>query len=120
VGDIGSAVAHRLFSDGYAVAIHDSPQPATTRRRMAFADAAFDGAARLDGVEARRAADLDMVKALMARDVVAIWVGPFSDLLEAIKPEILVDARMRKPAIPEIQAALPRSPSGSAPTSTPG
>ena len=103
VGDIGSAVAHRLFSDGYAVAIHDSPQPATTRRRMAFADAVFDGAARLDGVEARRAADLDMVKALMARDVVAILVGPFSDLLEAIKPEILVDARMRKRAIPEIQ-----------------
>jgi len=102
VGDVGSAVAHRLFSDGYAVAVHDSAQPATPRRKMAFADAVFDGAAKLDGVEARLAANLDMVKALMARNVVAIWVGSFPELLEAVKPKILVDARMRKRAIPEI------------------
>jgi xanthine dehydrogenase accessory factor len=103
VGDVGSAVAHRLSSDGYAVVIHDSPQPTATRRGMAFADAVFDGVARLDGVEARRAADVDMVKVLMARKTVAVFVGPFPDLLEAIKPEILIDARMRKRIVPEIQ-----------------
>jgi xanthine dehydrogenase accessory factor len=70
---------------------------------MAFADAVFDGVARLDGVEARRAADVDMVKTLMARKTVAVFVGPFPDLLEAIKPEILIDARMRKRIVPEIQ-----------------
>jgi len=43
VGDIGSAVAHRLFTAGCEVIIHDDPQPATTRRGMAFADAIFDG-----------------------------------------------------------------------------
>jgi xanthine dehydrogenase accessory factor len=103
VGDVGSAVAHRLFSDGYAVVIHDSPEPAATRRKMAFADAVFDGVARLDGVEARRAMDVDMVKALMAGNTVAVFVGPFPDLLEAIKPDVLIDARMRKRAVPEIQ-----------------
>jgi hypothetical protein len=39
VGDVGSAVAHRLFVEGYAVVIHDGPTPTTTRRGMAFADA---------------------------------------------------------------------------------
>jgi len=38
-GDIGSAVAHRLFEAGYAVVIHDTTQPTTTRRKMAFTDA---------------------------------------------------------------------------------
>jgi len=102
VGDVGSAVAHRLFSDGYAVVIQDSPEPPATRRKMAFADAVFDGVARLDGVEARRAVDVDMVKALMGKTV-AVFVGPFPDLLEAIKPDVLIDARMRKRMVPESQ-----------------
>ena len=55
VGDIGSAVAHLLFREGYGVALHDEPLPATTRRGMAFADTAFDGQAELDGVRAVRA-----------------------------------------------------------------
>ncbi|GAB4450066.1 MAG: hypothetical protein Fur0044_45620 [Anaerolineae bacterium] len=57
-GDIGSAVAHVLFRAGYAVAIHDIPQPTATRRKMAFTDAIFDGRARLEGVEARRVDNL--------------------------------------------------------------
>lgn len=42
VGDIGSAIAHRLFLAGRAVAVHDGEQPTTTRRGMAFADSVFD------------------------------------------------------------------------------
>ncbi len=67
VGDIGSAVAHRLFREGYGVAIHDDPKPTMTRRGMAFADAAFDGHAVLDGVRAVRADDLERVKQVLAR-----------------------------------------------------
>ena len=37
VGDIGSAVAHLVFREGYAVVLHDEPAPTTTRRGMAFA-----------------------------------------------------------------------------------
>ena len=65
VGDIGSAVAYLLFREGYSVVLHDQPQPTTTRRGMAFADAVFDGRATLDGVRAVRATDLDGVKAML-------------------------------------------------------
>lgn len=34
-GDIGSAVAHRLFRDACAVVIHEDAKPTTTRRGMA-------------------------------------------------------------------------------------
>jgi xanthine dehydrogenase accessory factor len=51
--DVGSAIAHRLFMAGNSVVIHEMPQPATTRRRMSFTDAVFDGSASLDGIEAQ-------------------------------------------------------------------
>jgi xanthine dehydrogenase accessory factor len=55
VGEIASAVARHLIFVGFSVALHQMEPPAVIRRRMAFADAWFDGQATLDGVEARRA-----------------------------------------------------------------
>jgi xanthine dehydrogenase accessory factor len=106
VGDVGSAVAHRLHGAGYAVVIHDVPRPTTTRRGMAFADAAFDGVASLDGVEAHRAADLGAVSAILARRSIAVYLGPLAPMLDALKPAVLVDARLRKRVVPEDQRGL--------------
>jgi xanthine dehydrogenase accessory factor len=107
IGDIGSAVAHRLFGHGYSVVIHDDPLPTTTRRGMAFADAAFNGSATLEGYEARRADSLDAVaRWLVARQCIPVYLGPFSPLLEAIRPAVLVDARMRKHSGAEAQRGL--------------
>ena len=105
VGDIGSAVAHRLFGEGCAVVMHDDAKPATTRRGMAFADAAFEGHAVLEGVTAARVNTLDGVKAaLLAHTVVPLYVRDWGPLLAVIQPAVLVDARMRKHAAPEVQA----------------
>ena len=106
LGDIGSAVAHRLFSDGYRVVVSDGPQPTTTRRRMAFADAAFDGIATLEGVEARCAPDIGALRDLLRHRVVAVYLGPFALLVAALTPDVLIDARMRKRAVPENQRGL--------------
>jgi xanthine dehydrogenase accessory factor len=106
VGDIGSAVAHRLFSAGYNVVLHDQPQPATTRRKMAFADAVFDGVATLEGVEARRASDVVAIRECFRQRLVAVYVGPFETLVTAFKLDLLVDARMRKRAVPENHRGL--------------
>jgi xanthine dehydrogenase accessory factor len=107
VGDIGSAVAHRLFLAGHPVAVHDGEQPSTTRRGMAFADAIFDGHATLDGIAAARADHPEAVAALLAdRAVVPIAVGDFSVLLRRVAPDVLVDARMRKRDRPESQRGL--------------
>ncbi len=104
VGDIGSAVAHRLFQEGYGVVLHDEPCPTTTRRGMAFADALFDGHATLDGVRAVRADDLEHVTQILAqRDVITVYAGQWEPLLAAVQHRVLVDARMRKHAEPEIQ-----------------
>lgn len=107
VGDIGSAIAHGLFRDGYIVSMHDDSMPTTTRRGMAFADAVFDGRARLEDVEAVRAIDLNGVKDLLAsHQVVPGYVGALDHLLEELTPAVLVDARMRKHSASEIQRGL--------------
>lgn len=108
LGDIGSAVAHRLFRDGYRVIIHDDPKPTTTRRGMAFADAAFDGGrATLENIDARRADDLDTVTRLLgARQAVPVYVRPIGPLLKVMQPEVLIDARMRKRSRPDVQRGL--------------
>ena len=104
LGDIGSAVAHLLFREGYGVVIHDDPRPATTRRGMAFADAAFDGQAELDGVRAVRTDGAgEIARALERRNAVPVHVGPLGTLLAGLGHQVLIDARVRKRAAPEVQ-----------------
>ena len=107
IGDIGSGVAHRLFREGYAVVIHDEPKPATTRREMCFANAAFDGRTTLEGVEAIRAPNLNRLTELLAsRTAIPVYIRPLRPLLKTIEPDILIDARMRKHSGPEVQRGL--------------
>ena len=107
-GDIGSAVAHRLLGSGHAVVIHDVALPAAPRRGMAFADAIFDGSCELDGVRARRVELEELGDAAPAGGgEVLVSVAPaLGDVLAAVVPGVLVDARMRKRATPEVQRGL--------------
>jgi xanthine dehydrogenase accessory factor len=132
-GDVGSAVAVVLHRAGYGVAIHEVAAPSAPRRGMAFADAVFDGACRLDGVLARRVDDLAALAAAAdaggraasgsERSGVAVEAGrseaavdgeapipvttaELADVLRVLEPAVLVDARMRKRAVPESQLDL--------------
>jgi len=105
-GDVGSAVAHLLAHSGHAVVIHDVALPAAPRRGMAFADAIFDGACELGGVRARRV-ELDDLSDGDRGDEVLVSTAPeLGDVLAAVLPDVLVDARMRKRAQPEPQRGL--------------
>jgi len=107
VGDVGSAVAAVLFSAGYPVALHDEPAPTAPRRGMVFADAVFDGVARLDGLTALRIdTSAELRDVLAAREVVPITVMPFSHALDAANWSVVIDARMRKRAVPERQRGM--------------
>jgi xanthine dehydrogenase accessory factor len=103
-GDIGSAIAHRLFREGYEVVIHDNPQPTTTRRGMAFADAIFVGRASLEGVEGILCDDWQRIeRSIGEHAAIPIYTRPLGPLLIALAPTVLVDARMQKHSAPEVQ-----------------
>jgi xanthine dehydrogenase accessory factor len=109
-GDVGSAVAHRLFRAGYGVVVHDVAAPTAHRRGMAFTDAIFDGSCELAGIEARRVDAASGSEALIAmiadRRVIPITTAAFDRVLAAVVPGVLVDARMRKRARAEVQRGL--------------
>lgn len=106
-GDIGSAVAHYLFTASYAVILHEEIQPIATRRGMAYTDAVFDGVAELEGVAARRVDDLATVNDVLTRhEVIPLSIAEVSRVLATCRPAVLVDARMRKRAHPETQRGL--------------
>ncbi len=96
IGDVGSAVAHALRMAEHIVLIHDVAHPTTHRRGMSFADAMFDGRAALEGLECRRADDL----ARIGEGLVATSL-PYDAVRGAFRPDMLVDARLRKRAEPE-------------------
>jgi len=105
-GDVGSAVAHVLFHHGYIPVVVESAMPSTTRRRMAFAAAVFDGEAELEGVQAERVESLAALRALLVwKKVVPVFVGKLEELLHEFSPPVVVDARMRKRELPEVQTA---------------
>ncbi|OGO75581.1 MAG: hypothetical protein A3K45_05055 [Chloroflexi bacterium RIFOXYC12_FULL_59_14] len=107
VNDVGSAIAHRLFLAGYSIVIHEMPQPTTTRRRMSFTDSVFNGHAVLDGVESRLVKRLYLLRNTLAvHRAIPVVVKDFHELMQTLRPQILVDARMRKHLQPEVQLGL--------------
>src|SRR5262245_65611988 len=104
-GDVGSAVAHRLFGAGYRVVIHDDPRPAHTRRGMAFTDALFEHKSELEGVWAKHQASLEAIgRMLDCGKAVAVSTEEFTRVVELVRPDVLVDARMRKRSVPGVSS----------------
>jgi xanthine dehydrogenase accessory factor len=105
--DVGSAVALFLFRAGFAVAIHDVPRPTVTRRKMAFADAIFYGAAILVDVRAELVTDAEVLTEKIAKQQsIPISVDSFESFNAVLRPDVLVDARMRKHTQPGIQIGM--------------
>jgi xanthine dehydrogenase accessory factor len=74
---------------------------------MAFADAIFDGLARLGDVLAKRARDPDDLPYMVrCGRAVPVSRDEFSEILALLRPDVLVDARMRKRHRPERQIGV--------------
>jgi xanthine dehydrogenase accessory factor len=92
--ETASAIARRLFAEDCAVAIHQSAPPRTLRRRMAFADAWFDGVATLDGVETRRAdVNGEFILGLSTRQFMPLLTQPFIDVTGRWPWDVIVSVR---------------------------
>lgn len=106
-GDVGSAVAYLLHKAGHVVVLQDVEAPAHSRRKMAFADALYEGRAELLGVLAKRAKSLpDLGHMVRCRRALPVTANSLERVLETVHPDVLVDARMRKREQPEPQRGL--------------
>jgi len=105
--EIGSAVAHRLFAAGYAVALHDEAAGSVLRRGMSFADAAAEGFARLEGIGAQRLHDPGALPdRLRAAPAIPVLGMDAAAALTAAPWRVIVDARPGAHPLPEVLRGL--------------
>jgi xanthine dehydrogenase accessory factor len=101
-GDVGSAVAHILFTSGHRVLVHDGPTPAHLRRGMSFVDGFFSGTVRLERVVGKKARDLDDLPPMArCRRAIPLFTGDLDEAIRCMRAEFVIDARMRKRTTPE-------------------
>jgi uncharacterized membrane protein YfcA len=106
-GDVASAVALMLFRAGYQVVLHDRPKPSHARRGTALVDALFEGRVEREGVHAKYARSLESLRHMLrCKRALPVADGDFEELLRAVKPQVVVDARLRKHEKPESQRGL--------------
>lgn len=108
-GDVGSAIAHRLFSRGIRVLLSERPSSPHARRGMAFTDALFEGRSTLAGVEARWQPDIASVEECWRQNAaVPLVTMPEHLLTAAIRFDALVEATMRRYQVPpDLRDAAP-------------
>lgn len=95
-GDLASGVALRLWRCGLKVIITELPQPLAVRRSVAFASAVYEGEMIVEELAARRADSPQQALTLLEQGILPVLVDPQMDSLPALKPLVLVDARMEK------------------------
>ena len=109
IGDVGSAVALTLLNAGHRVVLIDAPQPTHCRRAASFTDAAYDGTKTLGGVIGKVCVQAkDLLRMIANQETIPIVLS--EDLPPDVSPwaDVLIDARMRKKKIPEIQRGIAR------------
>lgn len=95
-GDLASGVAVRLYRSGFRVLITELPQPLVVRRTVSFAEAVHEGMVLVEDIIGELIHDLISLEAVFESGHVPVLVDPDLSFLTKVKPEVLVDARMRK------------------------
>jgi xanthine dehydrogenase accessory factor len=94
-GDLASGIGLRLHRAGFAVVMTETPAPLAVRRRVAFAQAVFDGVCTVEEVTGRRC-NADEVQSVLASGAIPVLVDPQTHILAQLHPPVLVDAIMAK------------------------
>lgn len=95
-GDIATGIATRLHRCGYRIAMTDLRQPTSIRRTICFSESILDGSAVVEDITARFAKGPKWAEAIMDDGEVAVLADPEGACLEALKPDVVVDAILAK------------------------
>ncbi len=95
-GDVATGIGHRLHRCGYKVLHLDIEKPLVIRRTVAFTQAIFSGEGEVDGVKCIKVNNLEDIKKAWDNDYVAVMIDPKGEILEALKPDVVVDAIIAK------------------------
>ncbi|ADB62791.1 selenium-dependent molybdenum hydroxylase system protein, YqeB family (plasmid) [Haloterrigena turkmenica DSM 5511] len=95
-GDLGSGVVYRLHRAGYPVVVTEVERPTVVRREVAFATAMYEDDVSIDGVDGRRAADVDEAIGILEDDAVPVLEDPEASVASELDAAVVVDAILAK------------------------
>ena len=95
-GDLASGVAVRLHHSGFEVMLTELPTPLVVRRTVSFAEAVSDGSKEVEGITAVLIRTPGEVKESVRAGYIPVLVDPDLACLKEVRPDVVVDARMRK------------------------
>jgi xanthine dehydrogenase accessory factor len=95
-GDLASGVAVRLHHSGFEVMLTELPTPLVVRRTVSFAEAVSDGSKEVEGITAILIRTPGEVREFVRAGNIPVLVDPDLTYLKEVRPDVVVDARMRK------------------------
>ena len=95
-GDLASGAVYRLHRAGFPVIISELPLPRFVRRAVCYGEAVYSGSATVEGITARLVRQASDCAAIWTRDEIPVICDPTKGVIQAIKPVVVVDARMEK------------------------
>ncbi len=95
-GDLASGIALRLSHAGFDIAMTDLPCPTAIRRSVSFSEAIRLGECEVEDVRAGRAQNAGEAVKLISDGIIPVLADPGKGAIEALKPEVVVDAILAK------------------------
>ena len=95
-GELASAIAHRLRSAGFSIAMTELENPLAIRRHVSFCECIHDGTRQVEGVTARRVSSASEFSETIAAGEIPVIVDPGLASIGEWKPHILLDAAIAK------------------------
>jgi xanthine dehydrogenase accessory factor len=94
-GEIGSAIAHRMFRSHFRVCITDIEFPSSINRGTCFAEAVYDTTKTIEGVTAEKTTpSLENIYKVWRNGKIPLVVDPELSVKPLILPDVLVNAMM--------------------------
>ena len=94
--DVATAVAYRLKKCGLDIIMTEVPSPLVVRRKIAFAEAVFEGVVTVEGMKAGLAGSVEDALVMIEKGIIPVLADPETKVVKKISPQVVVDARMVK------------------------
>ncbi len=96
-GEMATGIAHRLFMSNIArIVMTEIPLPIAVRRKVAFSEAVYEGEMVVENVGATLVTDRAGLEAAWKEKKIGVIVDPTADIINELKPDVIVDATMTK------------------------
>ena len=95
-GDLATGVALRLWRAGIRLVMTDLSEPSAIRRTVAFSECMRLGECQVEGVTARRAADVPEALAILEQGAIPVLADPGAACIPVLEPDGVVDVILAK------------------------